>query len=52
MASINFSHHTKQDVDIGDTQFGFRNGVGTREALFALNVMYQRCLHMNQYVLH
>lgn len=40
--------HRKLDVDIGDTQFGFRNGLGTREALFALNVMCQRCLDMNQ----
>lgn len=38
----------KLDVDIGDTQFGFRKGLGTREALFALNVLSQRCLDINQ----
>mgnify|MGYP006948253471 CR=1 FL=1 len=30
----------------GDMQFGFRKG--TREALFALNVLTQRCLEVNQ----
>ena len=40
--------HRKLEIDISDTQFGFRNGVGTREALFALNVMSQRCLDINQ----
>lgn len=38
----------KLDVDISDTQFGFRKGLGTREALFALNVLSQRCLDINQ----
>ena len=28
-------------------QFGFRNGLGTREALFSLNVLAQRCMDMN-----
>lgn len=40
--------YRKLEQDISDTQFGFRNGLGTREALFALNVMSQRCLDMNQ----
>lgn len=34
-------------MDIEETQFGFRKGTGTREALFALNVLIQRCLDMN-----
>lgn len=34
--------------DMSNTQFGFRNGMGTREALFGLNVIAQRCLDMNQ----
>lgn len=33
--------------EISDTQFGFRNGMSTREALFGLNVLAQRCLDMN-----
>lgn len=36
------------EYDISDTQFGFRNGMGTREALFGLNVLAQRCMDMNQ----
>jgi hypothetical protein len=40
--------HRKLEMDINNTQFGFRNGLGTREALFALNVMSQRCLDINQ----
>uniref|UniRef100_A0A8D8TK36 Craniofacial development protein 2 n=1 Tax=Cacopsylla melanoneura TaxID=428564 RepID=A0A8D8TK36_9HEMI len=38
----------KLDENISNTQFGFRNGFGTREALFAYNVMVQRCLDVNQ----
>lgn len=38
----------KLEMDISSTQFGFRNGVGTREALFSLNVLTQRCLDVNQ----
>lgn len=40
--------YQKLDMDIGETQFGFRKGLGTREALFALNVLIQRCLDVNQ----
>lgn len=40
--------YKKLEMDISDTQFGFRSGLGTREALFALNVMSQRCLDINQ----
>ena len=32
---------------ISDTQFGFRNGLGTRDALFAMQVLMQRCLDVN-----
>ena len=40
--------YRKLDSDISDSQFGFRNGVGTREALFAVNVLTQRCLDVNK----
>uniref|UniRef100_A0A8D8SJ40 Craniofacial development protein 2 n=2 Tax=Cacopsylla melanoneura TaxID=428564 RepID=A0A8D8SJ40_9HEMI len=40
----------KLEENISDTQFGFRNGLGTREALFAYNVIIQRCLDVNQTV--
>lgn len=39
--------YTKCEFEIGSTQFGFRNGVGTREAVFSLNVLTQRCRDMN-----
>ena len=35
-------------MDIEETQFGFRRGLGTREALFAFNVLIQRCMDVNQ----
>lgn len=38
----------KLEQDISETQFGFRNAMGTREALFAFNVLTQRCMDMNQ----
>lgn len=38
----------KLEENISNTQFGFRNGFGTREALFAYNVIVQRCLDVNQ----
>lgn len=40
--------YQKCENQIDQTQFGFRNGVGTREALFALNILTQRCRDMNQ----
>uniref|UniRef100_A0A8D8UV16 Craniofacial development protein 2 n=2 Tax=Cacopsylla melanoneura TaxID=428564 RepID=A0A8D8UV16_9HEMI len=40
----------KLEDDISDTQFGFRNGYSTRDALFAYNVLVQRCLDINQNV--
>lgn len=39
--------YRKCEGPIGRTQFGFRNGMGTREALFSLNVLTQRCRDMN-----
>lgn len=41
----------KCDEQLGDSQFGFRSGVGTREALFALNVLVQKCRDMQTDVL-
>jgi len=31
--------HKVQVWDLDDSQFGFRNGCGTREAIFGLNVL-------------
>lgn len=39
--------YRKCDYQVDDVQFGFRKGVGTREALFSLNVLTQRCRDMN-----
>lgn len=33
----------KCEYDLDDAQFGFRNAFGTREALFAVNVLLQKC---------
>lgn len=33
----------KCENDLDETQFGFRNALGTREAMFALNVLLQKC---------
>uniref|UniRef100_A0A8D8XFQ8 Craniofacial development protein 2 n=1 Tax=Cacopsylla melanoneura TaxID=428564 RepID=A0A8D8XFQ8_9HEMI len=33
----------KLEDHMGDTQFGFRNNLGTREALFSLQVLVQKC---------
>lgn len=40
--------YKKLEEDMSSTQFGFRAGLGTREALFASSVLFQRCLDMNQ----
>lgn len=40
--------YRKLEQDISNTQFGFRNAMGTREALFAFNVLAQRCMDVNQ----
>lgn len=34
----------------GDTQFGFKNGMGTREAVFCLNTLMQNCLDQRKEV--
>ena len=36
--------YRKIEEDISNTQFGFRGGVGTREAFLGVNILYQRCL--------
>lgn len=40
--------YNKLENEMSDTQFGFRNGLGTREALFCYNVLVQRCLDVNK----
>ena len=34
----------------GDTQFGFKGGLGTREAVFSLNTLVQNCHDRRQNV--
>lgn len=38
--------YKKCEEHMGESQFGFRNGIGTREALFAIQVLIQRCRDM------
>lgn len=45
---IHFKVYKKLECNISVTQFGFRNGVCTREVIFALNVLTQRYLNVNQ----
>lgn len=45
---IHIRIHRKLETDIIDAQFGFRDELGTRAALFALNVMSQICVDINQ----
>lgn len=40
--------YEKIEKDNSNTQFGFRKGLGTRDALFAYNVLIQRCMDVNQ----
>lgn len=40
--------YRKCEEDLDDTQFGFRNGFGTRDALFCVRVLGERCLDMNR----
>lgn len=42
--------YNKLEEGISNSQFGFRNGFGTREALFAFNTLIQRNLEMNKAV--
>lgn len=39
--------YKKCEFQMDDAQFGFRNGLGTREALFSLSILTQRCRDMN-----
>lgn len=38
----------KLEREISSSQFGFRQGMGTREALFSINVLIQRCIDVNR----
>lgn len=40
----------KIDENISETQFGFRNGLGTRDALFSVQVLTQKCLDQQRNV--
>lgn len=40
--------YKKCEEHAGKNQFGFRNGLGTREAICALNVLAQRCRDVNR----
>lgn len=40
--------YRKCEAEITDTQFGFRNGFGTREALQAFGILVQRCQDVNK----
>lgn len=39
--------YQKCDLYIDENQFGFRNALGTREAIFSLQVLIQRCRDVN-----
>uniref|UniRef100_A0A8D8V3E1 Craniofacial development protein 2 n=1 Tax=Cacopsylla melanoneura TaxID=428564 RepID=A0A8D8V3E1_9HEMI len=38
----------KLEREISPSQFGFRQGMGTREALFGINTLVERCLEVNR----
>lgn len=40
--------YTKCESKVAETQFGFRGGFGTREAVFSLQVLIQRCRDMSR----
>lgn len=42
--------YKKCEEQLDETQFGFRGGMGTREALFALTVLFQKCREYNKTV--
>lgn len=42
--------YRKCEMALTNTQFGFRNGMGTREALFSVNVLVQRCRDVSKNV--
>ena len=39
---------TKIDKEVGETQFGFRPGSGTREGIFCFNILAQKHIEVNQ----
>lgn len=43
MRIIHNKIRNKCEEDLEETQFGFRNAFGTREALFAFNTLLQKC---------
>uniref|UniRef100_A0A8D8M2B6 Craniofacial development protein 2 n=1 Tax=Cacopsylla melanoneura TaxID=428564 RepID=A0A8D8M2B6_9HEMI len=45
---IHLRIYKKLEADISDSQFGFRAGMGTREALFAINILIQKSLDVNK----
>jgi hypothetical protein len=40
--------YNKCEETITESQFGFRNGLGTRDALFCMQVLVQRCMDMKK----
>lgn len=40
--------HRKCEADLSSTQFGFREGLGTREALAAVSILFQKCRDMRR----
>lgn len=40
--------YTKIEQNISSSQFGFRNGLGTRKALFCLQILIQRSRDLNK----
>lgn len=40
--------YNKIEEQLSETQFGFRNNLGTREALFSLQVLVQKCRDIQQ----
>jgi hypothetical protein len=42
--------YKKAEEYMSQEQFGFRNGLGTKEALFSIQILVQRCQDINQNV--
>ena len=40
----------KIDDAVGETQFGFRNEIGTREGIFSLNIIAQKYMDVKEYL--
>lgn len=47
LINIHSQIYNTQEKNIGDVQFGFRNGFGTRESMFSIQVLIQKALDMN-----